>query len=352
MKTAAFALENLEFHMQLTSRARAQRIAFSLLSPMAIIVPLVVGASAFAQDGGVESPTVPEAATQAAVKDLRTTIAGGYAHFFDADFDSGTGSVAVDRGFGSLEIAGSPSETYTWDLGLAWEGSWYSFDGANVLSAAAGGSPWGAVQSIVVTPGAGFRIGERWRLNTRFLLQFAGENDADVGDSATYGGIVAASYSFDKNFTLGFGALVTSRIEDDVLVVPQLVIDWRPCKEFRLSNFAGPEAFPGGAGLEAIWLLSEDGATEQYELAFGGRYTYRRFRLADDAPTASGVGTDQGLPLWLRATMRAKCGARVDLVAGIQVIGEMSLDDASGNELAKSDVDPAPFLGAFFSWKF
>jgi hypothetical protein len=338
--------------MHMTSRTFAQMNALLPLVSTTLALPLFAGTTAFAQDGGVESATIPEQATQAAVKDLRTTIAGGYAHFFSADFDSGVGSVAVDRGFGSLEIAGSPSETYTWDLGLAWEGSWYSFDGANVLSAAAGGSPWGAVQSIVVTPGAGFRIGERWRLNTRFLLQFAGENDADVGESATYGGIVAASYSFDRNFTLGFGALLTSRIEADLLVVPQLVIDWRPCKEFRVSNFAGPEAFPGGAGLEAIWMLSEESAAEKYELAFGGRYTYRRFRLADDAPVSSGVGTDQGLPLWLRATMRAKCGARVDLVAGIQVIGQMSLDDSAGNELVQSDVDPAPFLGAFFSWKF
>jgi hypothetical protein len=50
--------------------------------------------------------------------------------------------------------------------------------------------------------------------------------------------------------------------------------------------------------------------------------------------------------------MRAKCGARVDLVAGMQFMGEMSLDDADGNELASVDVDPAPFIGAFFSWKY
>jgi hypothetical protein len=128
-----------------------------------------------------------------------------------------------------------------------------------------------------------------------------------------------------------------------------VIIDWRPCKEFRLSNFAGPEAYPGGAGLEAIWVISDE-----YELAFGGRYTYRRFRLDDSGSPqrANGVGTDEGLPVWLRATHRAKCGGRLDLVAGMQLMGEMSIDDSRGNELASEDVEPAPFVGAFFSWRF
>jgi len=242
----------------------------------------------------------------------------------------------------------APNDTYHWNIELAWEGSWYSFDGANTLATAAGGTPWDAVQSIVVTPGASFKLDEHWRVNARFLLQFAGENDADVGDSATYGGILAASYTFSDKFTLGLGVLATSRIEDDVLVVPQLIIDWRPCKEFRLSNFAGPEAFPGGAGLEAIWMLADG-----FELALGSRYTYRRFRLDDSAANAvDGVGTDEGLPMWLRATLRGKCGGRLDLVAGMQLMGSMELADSSGDRLSEVDVESAPFVGLFFSWRY
>jgi hypothetical protein len=30
----------------------------------------------------------------------------------------------------------------------------------------------------------------------------------------------------------------------------------------------------------------------------------------------------------------------------------MSIDDSRGNELASEDVEPAPFVGAFFSWRF
>lgn len=288
------------------------------------------------------------AATEAR-RDIEYVLAGGYAHFFETDFEAGGGSMSVDRGFGSFSMRGAPSDDYGWSASLNWEGGWYSFDGGGTLATAAGGRPWRSVQSLMISAGASFKLDEQWRLRTSLFVDASGENDADVGDSLSFGGIVAASYSFSPELSLGLGALVATRLEDDVLVVPQLIVDWRPTKEFRVSNFAGPEAYPGGAGLEAIWM-----PIEGFEFAIGGRYTYRRFRLDDDgaAARAGGIGTDEGLPVWLRATMRATCGARVDLVGGIQFAGEMELADRDGDRLAEVDVEPSPFLGVFASWRF
>ena len=312
------------------------------------LVFTIAASHAFAQDAA--TPVTTDAKSlpaETAKSDIKYVLAGGYAHFFNTDFDSGGGTVEVDRGFGSLDISSAPTAEYGWKLGFAWEGSWYGFDDGGTLATAAGGKPWDAVQSVVIAPGASYKLDDHWRLSTMFLLQFAGENDADAFDSAAYGGLVAASYAFSKEFVLGGGVLAMSRIEDDMLIVPQIIIDWRPCEEFRLSNFAGPEAFPGGAGLEGIWVMSKT-----YELAVGGRYTYRRFRLSEDASTSSGVGTDEGLPIWIRATMRAECGARIDLIGGVQVLGTMQLSDSSGHRLADVDVEATPFLGVFFSWTY
>jgi hypothetical protein len=319
---------------------------------IAALLALSAGARALAFSSSataLELDNSNSASAEAAKSDIGYVLAGGYAHFFATDFDAGGGDVAVDRVFGSYSMRGSESDSYSWDLGFQWEGAWYDFRNGGSLAAAAGGRPWDAVQSVSVSPGATFVLDPQWRLTTRVILDFAGENDADAADSFNLGGIVAATYSFSRELSLGAGVLAISRIEDDVLVVPQVIIDWRPCKEFRLSNFAGPEAYPGGAGLEGIWVISDE-----YELAFGGRYTYRRFRLDDSGSPqrANGVGTDEGLPIWLRATHRAKCGGRLDLVAGMQLMGEMSIDDSRGNELASEDVEPAPFVGAFFSWRF
>lgn len=315
---------------------------------LAATAALAFAPLATAQESASAEPAA-DLRREAVADDMKYVLAGGYAHFFSADFDEGGGDAEVDRAFGSLRISGEPSETYSWDLGMQWEGSWYGFADAGDLVAAAGGKPWDAVQSVSISPGASFVLSERWRATARAFVQFSGENDADAFDSMTFGGAAGAMYAFSPKFLLGGGVLVSSQLEDDPLVIPQLLVDWRPCAEFRLSNFAGPEAFPGGAGLEGIWTICEE-----FEVALGSRYTYRRFRLDDsgDPARSEGVGTDEGLPVWLRATMRAKCGARLDLVAGVQVMGEMSLDDRDGDRLEKSDVEGAPFLGVFFSWKY
>ncbi|MEY4117157.1 MAG: hypothetical protein RLZZ116_485 [Planctomycetota bacterium] len=314
------------------------------MKTIALIAASALASSAFASD----DPADATKAADAAKSDISYVLAGGYAHFFATDFDSGGGDVAVDRGFGSLTISGAESQSYQWSMELSWEGSWYDFGGTSSLATAAGGTPWGPVQSVMLMPGATFVLDPRWRLTTRVLIGFAGENSADAWDSLTYGGIVAASYAFSETLVLGAGALAMSRIEDDPLIVPQLVIDWKPCKEFRVSNFAGPEAFPGGAGLEGIWMVADG-----FELALGSRYTYRRFRLDDSAANAvDGVGTDEGLPMWLRATLRGKCGGRLDLVAGMQLMGSMELADSSGDRLSEVDVESAPFVGLFFSWRY
>ena len=314
------------------------------MKTIAFIAAAALASNALAFDDTAD----PAKAADAAKSDISYVLSGGYAHFFATDFDSGGGDVAVDRGFGGLTLTGAPNETYQWSMDFSWEGSWYDFGGTGSLATAAGGTPWSAVQSVMLMPGATFVLDPRWRLTTRALLGFAGENSADAFDSFTYGGIVAASYAFSETFVLGGGVLAMSRLEDDPLIVPQLIIDWRPCKEFRLSNFAGPEAFPGGAGLEGIWMVADG-----FELAVGGRYTYRRFRLDDSAANAvDGVGTDEGLPAWIRATFRGKCGGRLDLVAGMQLAGSMELDDSSGNRLSEVDVESAPFVGLFFSWRY
>ena len=314
--------------------------------PASTVLALAVCGAAFAQTAATEQNAI---SANAAKDDIEFVLAGGYAHFFETDFDTGGGAVSVDRGFMAVSMRGKPSEEYSWNASLNWEGGWYSFDGGGTLATAVGGDPWSAVQSVMLSAGASFKLDDNWRLRTSLFVDLSGQSDADVGDSLSFGGIVAASYAFSPEFSLGAGVLVASRIEDDVLVVPQLIVDWRPTKEFRVSNFAGPEAYPGGAGIEAIWM-----PTDGVELAIGGRYTYRRFRLDDDgaAARAGGVGTDEGLPVWLRATYRPGNGLRLDLIGGVQFAGEMELADRDGNRLAEVDVEPSPFLGAFLSWRF
>ena len=278
---------------------------------------------------------------------------GGFVHEFGANL-SGGGSVSVNRGFAAFKAGFEVGSDLTGSFGFAWGGDWYDFDGTSELSPAPDTAPWSDVQAIslngrVTSKGIFGLADARWSATIGLDLRAAGEHRARAGESLTFGGIAAVSYAFNRRFSLGAGALVSTQIEDSILIIPALVVYWQVTDTVLVSNVLGPEVYPTGAGIEAAWRPD---ATR--ELAIGGRYESRRFRLDDDGPLArkNGVGEDTGFPLWARATWRLENGIRLDLVGGVSLFNTYRLDDSNGNQLAETDLDPAPFVAAFMSWKF
>ena len=275
-------------------------------------------------------------------------LSGGFVHEFSADL-SGGGSVSVDRGFAAFKVGFEVGEDVTGSIGIAWGSDWYDFDGTSELSPSPNTEPWSDIQAIALLGRGTWKIDERWSATMGLDLRFAGERNADVGDSMTFGGLGAVSYAFSKTFSLGAGAIVSSQIEDSILVIPALVVYWQVTDTVLISNVLGPEVYPTGAGIEAAWRPDA-----RREVAIGGRYESRRFRLDDDGPLVrqKGVGEDTGFPLWARATWRFENGIRLDVVGGVSLFNTYSLDDSNGNEIASTDLDPAPFIGVFGSWRF
>ena len=273
---------------------------------------------------------------------------GGYVHEFDADL-SGGGSVSVDRGFAAFKLEIDPGGDVKGSVGVAWGGDWYRFDGTSDLSPAPGVAPWSDIQAMAILGSMSWQIDREWSTTVGLNLRFAGERDADVGDSMTVGGFGAISYAFSRTLSLGAGAILSSQIEDSLLVIPALVIYWQATDTIIVSNVLGPEVYPTGAGIEVAWRPDR-----VREVAIGTRYESRRFRLNDGGPAIrrNGVGEDTGYPLWARATWRFESGLRLDLVGGVSLFNTYRLDDANGNEIAKTDLDPAPFIGIFGSWTF
>lgn len=277
-----------------------------------------------------------------------TYVSGGYLHEFGSDFSEG-GSVSVDRAFGGAGLAVQFHPDVKGTVGLAWGGDWYRFEGDSELSPTPGAAPWSDVQALTALTRANWQIDQRWSANLGLRLGVAGESRARVKDSLTYGGDLSVSYSFGRDLTIGGGALVQSQIEDKPLVIPLIIVYWQVTDSIVVSNVLGPEAYPTGAGLEVAWRPDR-----QTELSLGARWETRRFRLDDrgDQIRREGVGEDVGLPLWARATWRLESGLRIDLVGGVSLFNEYQLDDRNGNEIASTDLDPAPFIAGFLSWRF
>lgn len=314
------------------------------------------------QDAATNPLEIPAEARDGAASDDEATSRGmmfervergsyasvGFLHEFATDFSDG-GSVAVDRAFGSAGTEFQLHPDFKCSAGLAWGGDWYRFKGDAGLSPDPDAKPWTNAQAVTALVFGNWQIDPRWSANLGLRLGFAGEAGARFKDSLTYGGNLAVSYSFGRELTLGGGVLVASQIEDDPLIIPLIVVFWQVTDSVIVSNVLGPEAYPTGAGVEIAWRPDRVS-----ELAIGSRYEVRRFRLNDSGPAIrqQGVGEDQGLPLWARATWRFENGLRVDLVGGVSLMNKYRLDDRDGNRISSVDLDPAPFIAAFASWRF
>lgn len=315
-------------------------------------------ASDVATDTDAPAQTAPPASADAAApgggsimfeRVERGTYASlGYLHEFGTDFGKG-GSVAVDRVFGSFGTKVRFLPEVTGSVGLAWGGDWYRFKGESELSPGQGAVPWTNAQAVTALGFANWQIDRQWSLNLGLRFGFAGEPQARLADSLTGGGNLALSYAFSKKLSLGAGVLVSSQIEDDPLIIPIVVVYWQVTDSIVVSNVLGPEAYPTGAGIEVAWRPDRVS-----EISIGTRYEVRRFRLDDTGPERRrrGVGEDSGLPLWLRATWRFSNGIRVDLVGGVSLMNEYRLDDRYGKRISSADLDPAPFVAGFMSWRF
>ena len=156
----------------------------------------------------------------------------------------------------------------------------YSFSGSTSLG---GPEPWDDVHTFGLRATLSYKATNEWTVFTGPVLQFSHESDGDIGDGFTGGGFIGASYVFSPQLVLGGGLGVLSQIEDDARVFPILVVHWQILDHLRLtSQTAGSSS--GIAGLELVYDWGND-----WEVAFGGSYSFHRFRLDDEGDRKSVV---------------------------------------------------------------
>lgn len=281
-------------------------------------------------------------------KSTTWSIAGGDIYQFDTEVKGG-GSFAVNRLFlgGGLNYTFTPS--LSMDLDVAAGTDNYTFKGGGAFTAPANGNPWERTVDVTIRALGRWKIDDSWQVFLGGLVSWAGETEADLGESFTGGGLFGTAYTFSDTLTLGVGVQISTRIEDNLLYIPSPIIDWRITEQFFISNVRGPVGYPASLGVEAVLYLSKE-----MNISLGTRYEYRRFRLNDSGPIAiqNGVGTNSGFPVWLRYEWRPVPEIRIHLLGGVSFGQKLELDNRNGNELSKQNVDIAPFVGLFLGFQF
>lgn len=250
---------------------------------------------------------------------------------FDADLDEGDGSVSTTRVGADFGVRYRATERVGLGLKLGAEYSFYDFEDFETVVGM--GEPIDDAYLYSLTPTISFHPNDRWTFIGGGIFRWAGEEDADMGDAFTAGGLAAANYKVNDRLTLGFGFIVASRLEDDTIFIPALSIDWKINDRWSLSN----EEKPG--------LALRFEALDTLQLAIEAWYTTRDYRLNDDNAIPDGAMEDTRVPVAFSARWRPLDRLSVIGRVGAYAYHTFEFRNDDGDEVADTDVDPGIFLG-------
>jgi len=205
-------------------------------------------------------------------------------------------------------------------------------------------APWRDIYHAGVNLSFIHPFDREWSLMVSPAISAAGEADADAGKALSYGFVSALNWQAKDSLRLGVGGIVFENLEERQ-VFPLLMIDWQLADKWKLSNSLR-SGVAGPAGLELSWVLQP-----VWTLGVGGAWRSLRFRLDDSAPERDGIGEEQQIPIWVRATREVPLGS-LSLYVGMALNGELSLESRRGDVVYRQDYDDAPFGALYFSGAF
>ncbi len=263
-------------------------------------------------------------------------VRGGVAHQFEANLDEG-GSYDATRATldASVRYAFSKGTFVGLSAGYGYDD--YGFSG----DARIGGlSPWSQVHNLRVAVPLFWEPAPDWQILAIPRLRMTAEEPGDWSDGLTGGALVGFSYRFSDRLRIGPGFGVTTELEESLNFFPILIVDWKVTDRLRIETGRNVGS-TRGPGLLASYEISP-----HWTASIGFRRERLRFRLTD-----GGVGEDSSFPVVAGITWGPPY-AELSLFAGVEVGGELRLEDAGGNTLAESDYDPAALLGLSFRVRF
>lgn len=269
-------------------------------------------------------------------------VRGGAVYQFDTDLDKG-GSYSATR-FTIQAGSGyswTPQTKISFSFGYSYNG--YDISHSNGYTTL---PEWTDIHTISFGAPMRFRLNDHW---TGFFLpsiRSTGESGASFDETITGGIIGGFSYRFSKSLTIGPGVGVISQLEESATIIPILIIDWKITDKWSLDTGRGL-----GATLGPGLTLSYQ-PNPKWRFGIGGRYEKLRFRLDKNGSNASGVGEDSSFPVFASGTYTINPKVKISLLVGLELGGELNLENEDGKSLSEESYDNAIFSGVTFSGVF
>ncbi len=216
----------------------------------------------------------------------------------------------------------------------------------NALTGPWAAEPWGDVHTMSLSAPIRRSFGSDWMLLAIPSIRTISEDNADLDQTMVGGIITGMSYQVRPGLTIGPGFGVLTQLEDRVNVFPIVLVDWAISDKFKLQTGRGFGASQG-PGLVLSYALNDS-----WKLMVGGRMERFRLRLNSNGRVPNGVGQDRKASVSFGAQYALGKVGFITLYTGVNLSGELELNDASGNEIVATDYDSTPFVGLNASIRF
>lgn len=194
-----------------------------------------------------------------------------------------------------------------------------------------GEPPLRDVFSVKIAPSVIYSLDSKWSLVGGVNVAINGDAEADALDSLTFGGFAGARRQWNDRFALTFGLFATTRIEDDVRVLPLVGVEWQISERWRLESRG-----PGGRLSYQLF--------EPLQIFLGMSFDSHDYRLDDASTIPEGVVRDESFPISLGLEWKASPLASVTLQAGNAFGRSLEFADKNGSTLAEADTTGSLFV--------
>jgi len=256
---------------------------------------------------------------------------------FEADLET-SGDVTTGRTGAIVGTGGRLGERGLLRINIRTETSTYDFEGAGALGTGPDG-PLDNGYDISIRPVYIHQVNQEWGWVLSPFFRFSGEKDVSFSEAIQYGGFAGARHVFSEQFNLTLGIGAQTRFEDSALVIPYIAFEWNPSETLSVES--------DGLGVTATRRLNDEWAARVF-----ARWEPRDFRLADDGPIPDGVLRDEEVLVGVGLTWTPSQRATLVLNLGATVYRELETLNDSGRTIEREEADPAPYIGARFTWAF
>lgn len=279
-------------------------------------------ASVFAQSNDVRRVTFPS---------WSRSVQAGSVYSLDSDL-SGGGSYSVNRYYaeGGLTRMWDFNKMISFSVGYGQED--YRFRGLPI-------EPWNNIDSYRAGVFARWALNEDWTLFVSPSLKSYVETGAKLDDGLTGSFFGGAGYRFSDSLFLGPAIGVFGRVEDDPMVIPILLVNWDITDRLNFGT-GGGFAATAGPGLGFTYEV-----TKQFKVALLGRYESFRFRLSPGNTVENGVGEDESVSVVGTLTYELYRGTYISGLIGSKFGGDITVNGATGQEIAAKEYDSAAVFG-------